>query len=67
MATRKKKIDQVDSAVPAVVRGNHLTVITNPDGTTQLIWDDTALLQEVRAAIASVPSKQPSSGRKKSK
>lgn len=38
---------------PVVVKGNHLTVTTHPDGRTELVWDDDALLQEVRAALAS--------------
>ena len=37
---------------PTVVKGNHLTVITHPDGRTELEWDDEALLKEVREAIA---------------
>lgn len=38
---------------PTVVKGNHLTVTTFEDGRTELVWDDAALLEEVRAAIAS--------------
>ena len=38
---------------PTVVKGNHLTVTTFPDGSTKLEWDDDALLKEVREAIAS--------------
>jgi hypothetical protein len=36
---------------PTVVKGNHLTVTTFPDGSTSLEWDDTALVKEVREAI----------------
>ena len=50
MATRKKKT----VAGPSVVKGTHLTVTTFEDGSTKLEWDDEALLQEVREAIASV-------------
>ena len=50
MATRKKQT----GIVPTVVKGTHLTVTTHPDGKTTLEWDDEALLQEVRAALASV-------------
>lgn len=50
MATRKKK----SVAGPSVVKGTHLTVTTFEDGSTKLEWDDEALLQEVREAIASV-------------
>lgn len=50
MATRKKK----SVAGPSVVKGTHLTVITDENGKTTLEWDDEQLLKEVRAAIASV-------------
>jgi YD repeat-containing protein len=50
MATRKNKT----VAGPSVVKGTHLTVITDENGKTTLEWDDEALLQEVREAIASV-------------
>ena len=50
MATRKKK----ESQEPTVVKGNHLTVTTFPDGKTMLEWDDEALLKEVREALKSV-------------
>lgn len=43
---------------PQVVRGNHLTVTTWPDGRTTLEWDDEALLAEVRTAIAVYEAKQ---------
>ena len=51
MATRKKK---TESQEPTVVKGNHLTVTTFPDGKTVLEWDDEALLKEVREALNSV-------------
>ena len=60
MATRKKKIDVIMSADiaeminPKVVKGNHLTVTTFPDGRTMLQWDDEALLKEVQEALKSV-------------
>ena len=50
MATRKKK----ESQEPTVVKGNHLTVTTFPNGKTMLEWDDEALLKEVREALNSV-------------
>jgi hypothetical protein len=50
MATRKKK----EITEPNVVKGNHLTVTTFPDGKTMLEWDDEALLKEVREALTSV-------------
>jgi len=57
MATRKKK----SVAGPSVVKGTHLTVITDENGKTTLEWDDEQLLKEVREAIASVekPKKAP--------
>jgi hypothetical protein len=56
MATRKKKTDSAnipEMSEPKVVKGNHLTVTTYPNGHTELVWDDAALLAEVREAIAS--------------
>lgn len=50
MATRKKK----EITESTVVKGNHLTVTTFPDGKTMLEWDDEALLKEVREALNSV-------------
>ena len=60
MATRKKKTEDVK-----VVKGNHLTVTTYPDGRTELEWDDDALLKEVQAAIASVGTEAPKKTKKK--
>ena len=54
---REKKEVKVFKPVvkePTVVKGNHLTVTTYPDGRTELEWDDKALLKEVQEAIASV-------------
>lgn len=44
---------------PKVVKGNHLTVTTFPDGKTMLQWDDEALLSEVRNAILKYESTIP--------
>jgi hypothetical protein len=50
---RKKKV--VKSEVwPKVDKGVHLTVYTYENGSTELVWDDDALLDQVRKAIASV-------------
>ena len=63
MATRKKKSDVIMSAdiaemtEPKVVKGSHLTVTTYPDGHTELVWDDEALLRDVREALAGVETK----------
>jgi len=63
MATRKKKTTVIESAdvaemsnkpsggLPKITQGTHLTVKTFEDGHTELIWDDEALLNEVREAI----------------
>ena len=66
MATRKKK--QVDKTAlyegpkhvtlyPQVTKGSHLTVTTYEDGRTDLVWDDEALMRDVREAIASLNKK----------
>jgi hypothetical protein len=58
MATRKKKEANTPSGGwPKIVQGTHLTVKTFEDGKTELVWDDEALLNEVRAAIKSVEIK----------
>lgn len=49
MATKAKK---TNAQYPIVNKGNHLTVITHENGKTELIWDDDALLEEVRAATS---------------
>ncbi len=68
MATRKKKeTPNVDSGGwPKIQQGTHLTVKTFEDGRTELIWDDEALLQEIREATNSVPVKTKSVRKKKS-
>lgn len=68
MATKKKSkvIESADVAEmvnkpsggwPMMNQGTHLTVKTFEDGRTELIWDDKALLDEVKAAILSVEQK----------
>ena len=57
MATSKKKSGNVPSGGwPKIVQGTHLTVKTFEDGRTELIWDDEALLSEVRNAILKAES-----------
>lgn len=57
-AHKKTKIKIVESgAWPKIKQGTHLTVKTFEDGKTELVWDDEALLNEVRAAIKSVEIK----------
>lgn len=52
----KKAVEQFVEAIvyPIVTKGSHLTVTQYEDGTTELVWDDEALLRDVREAIASV-------------
>jgi len=58
MATARKKketvANQPSGGWPKMNQGSHLTVKTFEDGRTELIWDDEALLRDVREAIASV-------------
>ncbi len=50
MARKKKVDDQITDAV-TVVKGSHLTVTTYPDGKTELVWDDEALMRDVQKAL----------------
>jgi hypothetical protein len=61
MATRKKKeTPNVSSGGwPKMQQGTHLTVKTFEDGSTELVWDDEALLSEVRNAILKAESVLP--------
>jgi hypothetical protein len=64
MAKTKKKSDVIDIKQtdvldidwPKVVKGSHLTVITHKNGRTELVWDDAALLRDVRAALLKAES-----------
>jgi hypothetical protein len=53
----KKKTKSKD--LSSVVKGSHLTVTTDPEGRTTLVWDDEALLRDVRAAILKAESTIP--------
>ena len=65
---RKKQIAELkEKNEPTVVVGSHLTVITHPDGKTELIWDDEALLRDVSLAILTAESKIPASTETKPK
>lgn len=62
MATRKKKevLENVPSGGwPKINQGSHLTVKTFEDGKTELVWDDEALLRDVRAAMLKAESIMP--------
>ncbi len=68
MATRKKKLENVDSGGwPKIQQGTHLTVKTFEDGHTELVWDDEQLLKEVREAIASVADLEEAEPKRRSK
>lgn len=53
MATKKLK-NVPSNGWPKINQGSHLTVKTFEDGSTELIWDDEALMRDVQEAIASV-------------
>jgi hypothetical protein len=60
---RKKK--EVKTEVwPIVDKGSHLTVYTYENGSTELVWDDDALMNDVRKAIASVKNPTKKSNKK---
>ena len=61
----KKKTKPRD--LSSVVKGSHLTVITDAEGRTTLVWDDEALLRDVRLAILTAESKIPASEKLKEK
>ena len=48
-----------ESLEPKVVKGNHLTVTTHPNGKVELEWDWDALVSEVRAACLKAESVLP--------
>lgn len=52
---------------PKVEKGSHLTVTTHLDGRTELVWDDEALLRDVRLAILTAESKIPAATETKPK
>jgi hypothetical protein len=64
---KKKKVAKTE-VWPNVDKGSHLTVYTYENGSTELVWDDDALMNDVRKAIASVkkPAKK-STTKKKAK
>ena len=66
-AKRKAKIEKRTEELvnkpsggwPRITQGTHLTVKTFENGHTELIWDDEALLNEVRDAILKAESTVP--------
>jgi hypothetical protein len=59
MVTKKKEANKPSGGWPKINQGTHLTVKTFEDGKTELIWDDEALLNEVRNAILKAESTIP--------
>lgn len=57
----------VTQSWPKVTVGTHLTVTEHEDGRTELVWDDAALLSEVRAAILKAESTVPVKAKRASK
>ena len=56
MATKKQSANKPSDGWPKMNQGSHLTVKTFEDGSTELIWDDEALLRDVQAAILKAES-----------
>ena len=52
---KQRAVELINSI--GVVKSSHLTVTTFPDGRTELLWDDDALLEDVRAAILSAETR----------
>ena len=52
---------------PKVVKGNHLTVTTHPDGKTTLEWDWDALVNEVHMACLNAENGIPATAETKPK
>ena len=55
MVRKKKDVEVLENQPtggwPKISQGSHLTVKTFEDGSTELVWDDAALLRDVQAAI----------------
>lgn len=56
---KKQKANKPSGGWPKITQGSHLTVKTFEDGRTELIWDDEALLNDVRNAILQYESTIP--------
>jgi hypothetical protein len=69
MARKKKEVlaNEPSGGWPTISQGQHLTVKTFEDGSTELVWDDEALLEAVREAIASVEQEEAKAKPKKTK
>ena len=58
------KSKKIKEGVETVLKGNHVTVTTKPNGSVQLSWDWDALLKEVIDAT-NVTKKEPKKKTKK--
>ena len=67
MARKKKEalVNEPSNGWPKISQGSHLTVKTFEDGSTELVWDDEALMRDVQNAIASVTEDKPKKAKKK--
>jgi hypothetical protein len=63
----KKTPTKSNETWPKIDKGSHLTVITHENGKTELIWDDEALLRDVRDAILKAESVMPVTTKSKRK
>jgi len=59
MVRKTKDTTESTGKWPKIKQGSHLTVKTFEDGSTELIWDDAALLRDVQDAILKHDSASP--------
>jgi hypothetical protein len=58
MATKKKE-NTSTNGWPRITEGSHLRVIEHENGRRELVWDDEALMRDVRTAILKAESEMP--------
>jgi hypothetical protein len=61
MTTKKKTIKKENIAAkgwPRITEGSHLKVVEHENGRRELIWNDEALLNDVRSAIENYEQSQ---------
>jgi hypothetical protein len=66
-SSSKNLKEKILTMIPSMNKGSHLTVYTFPDGRTELVWDDAALLKDVKDAILSVEQVKSTTRKKKAK
>ena len=69
-STRRSDVIEVDEPSgtwPKITQGSHLTVIAHENGRTELVWDDAALLRDVRAAMLKADSSAPAGNKSTAK